>query len=302
MRNLFINTITEEAKKDDRIFLITPDLGFSVLEPFQELFPDRLINVGVAEQNAVGVAAGLALNGKIPYVYSIIPFVTSRCYEQVKVDCAYMNTNVRLVGVGAGFAYGPAGATHHALDDIAIMRTLPNMTVVAPGCLNEAEYMARYSVNHNGPMYIRLNKKGEPRYDFPVEFGKMATVFDGSDFALIATSGMLEDAYKLAEEFIAEGHSLLLLSAHTIKPFDADKIHELLGKKMPIITMEEHNIIGGLGSAVSEVIATSGIGTKFMPIAVPDKFSHYIGSQNFIREKIGLCNFKERINLFLNGK
>ena len=133
MRNTFIHTLIEEAKKDERIFLITPDMGYSVLESFRDLFPDRFLNVGIAEQNAVGVATGLALSGKIVYVYSIIPFVTMRCFEQVRVDVAYMNTNVRLVGVGAGLSYGPAGATHHSIEDIAIMRALPNMTVCCPG-------------------------------------------------------------------------------------------------------------------------------------------------------------------------
>ena len=164
MRNLFVKTLVEEARKNDKIWVITPDLGYSVLEPFQEEFPDRFINTGITEQAAVGIAAGLAINGKIPYVYSIMPFVTSRPFEQIKVDCAYMNTNVRLVGVGGGFAYGPAGATHHSTDDLAIMRALPNMSVVAPGDLTETEELTRYSVQHQGPMFIRLNRKGEPKY------------------------------------------------------------------------------------------------------------------------------------------
>ena len=301
MRNTFLKTLLEEAEKDERIWCITPDLGFSVLEPFIEKFPNRYLNVGIAEQNAVGIAAGLALNGKIPYDYSIIPFAVSRPYEQIKVDVAYMNTNVRIVGVGAGFSYGPAGATHHALDDIAIMRTLPNMTVCCPGSLNEAEDLVRYSVKHQGPMYLRLGKGGEPRYDHKVEFGKFSTVIDGTDFAIITTSNMLERGYALTEQYRKEGKKPLLLSAHTVKPLDTAKINDLLNAEIPIITMEEHNIIGGLASAVSEVIAVSGKAAKFLPIGVQDIFSHFVGDRNFIAEKtgIGTEQSKQRIDAFL---
>ena len=301
MRTTFLRTLVEEAKKDERIWLITPDLGFGVLEPFQELFPNRFINAGIAEQNAVSVAAGLALNGKIPYVYSIIPFVTSRPYEQIQVDCAYMNTNVRLVGVGAGFSYGPAGATHHAINDLAIMRALPNMTVTAPGALNEVEDLIKISVHHKGPMYIRLAKTGEPRYDYSITLGKMATVINGTDFALIAASNMLADAYQLAQQYRQEGKHPMLLSAHTLKPFDAEGLMSVIKSGMPIITLEEHNIIGGLAGATAETIAASGRGVKFLPVAVPDCFSHYVGSQRYIKGKMGLGALKERIDNFLSG-
>ncbi len=299
MRSTFLETLLEEARKDERIYLITPDLGYGVLESFGQEFPNRFINAGIAEQNAIGMAAGLALNGKVPYVYSIIPFVVSRPYEQIKVDVAYMNTNVRLVGVGAGFSYGPAGATHHSLDDLALMRALPNMTVTAPGSLNETEDLVRYSVHHKGPMYIRLAKRGEPRYDYKIEIGKMAKVLEGKDFALIATSNMLEDAYQTAKMYQEEGKSPLLLSAHTLKPFDKETILQLLRRNMPIITLEEHNIIGGLASAVSEAIALSSLGAHFFPIAVADVFSHVVGSQKHIKEHLGLGNLKQRIDGFL---
>lgn len=304
MRNTFVKTLVEQAEKDDRIWCVTPDLGFSVLEPFAEKFPDRFLNTGIAEQNAVGIAAGLALSGKTVYVYSIIPFAVSRPYEQIKVDVAYMNTNVRIVGVGAGFAYGPAGATHHALDDIAIMRTLPNMAICCPGAVNEVEDIVRYSVWHNGPMYIRLGKGGEPRYENQVEFGRFSTVVDGQDFAIIATSNMLETAVVSAELFRKEGKNPLVLSAHTVKPLDVKKINELLNARMPIVTMEEHNVIGGLGSAVAEVIAQSGKSAKFLPIGVSDTFSHFIGSRSFIDKKMHLDaqSCKERVSAFLQEK
>ena len=300
MRKLFVKTLIEEARHNDKIWLITPDLGYAVLEPFQQEFPERFINTGINEQAAVGIAAGLALSGKIPYVYSIMPFVTSRPFEQIKVDCAYMNTNVRLVGVGGGFAYGPAGATHHSIDDLAIMRALPNMTVVAPGDLTETEDLIRYSTHHQGPMFIRLNRSGEPRYEHKVEFGKFATLFDGKDFAIITTSAMLKDAYETVEAYHKEGKYPLLLSAHTMKPFDEQKVLEVAKRNIPIITIEEHNIIGGLYSATAEVIAKSGIATKILPIAVPNKFSHFVGGQEYIKAHMGLSGIKNQIDNFLN--
>lgn len=299
MRATFLQTLLKEAQSDERIWLLTADFGYSVLEPFEDMFPERYINVGICEQNAIGIAAGLALQGKIPYVYTAVPFATSRPYEQIKVDCAYMQTNVRIVGVGSGFSYGPAGATHHALDDISIMRSLPNMSVVCPGSLNETEALTKYSTKHNGPMYIRLGRRGEPRFDYEVDFGKFSKVFDGTDFAIIATSSMLEDAYKTVLEYRKLGINPILYSAHTIKPFDAQAVLELLEKNIPIVSIEEHNVIGGLASAVSEVIARSGKGVKFLPIAVNDKFSHYVGSQSYIKNQMGLGNLKGQIDNFL---
>ena len=299
MRDTFLRTLLEEAKGDDRIWLLTADFGFSVLEPFEEAFPERYINVGIAEQNAIGIAAGLALRGKIPYVYTAVPFATSRPYEQIKVDCAYMNTNVRIVGVGSGFSYGPAGATHHALDDIAIMRTLPNMAVLAPGGVNEVEALTSYSVNHRGPLYMRLGRRGEPRFENSVEFGRLSKLFEGEDFAIIATSSMLSDAYNAALEYRKLGACPALFSAHTLKPFDDEAVLDLVDRKIPIVSVEEHNIIGGLFSAISEVVAKSGKAAKILPIAVRDEFSHCVGSQKYIKDHLGLGNLKEQIDAFL---
>jgi transketolase len=289
MRNTFIQVLMEEAKRDDRIFLITPDMGFSVLEQFGELFPGRLLNVGIAEQNAVGVAAGLALSGKIVYVYSIIPFVTMRCFEQVRVDVAYMNTNVRLVGVGAGLSYGPAGATHHSIEDISIMRSLPNMTVCCPGDPIEVKDLVRQSVNHSGPMYIRLGKNGEPNIhskDTVIKLGEAVEVVSGSDLTLITTSNMLEQGKIMVDQWKLKGISATLISIHTIKPLDVEKLIKIINRGKPIVTLEEHSIIGGLGSAVAEVIAENGKSVKFKRIGIQDKFCHDVGSQSYLRNKL----------------
>lgn len=295
MRNTFISCLTERAKTDERIFVITPDLGFSVLEPFREMFPDRILNVGIAEQNAVGVAAGLALSGKIVYVYSIIPFVTMRCFEQVRLDVAYMNTNVRLVGVGAGLAYGPQGATHHAIEDIAIMRALPNMTVCCPGDPIEVREMVSQSFDYQGPIYFRLGKNGEPAIHSEgtrIEIGKAVIIKEGNDLAIITTSNMLEQAWQWVGKLSQEGKRATLVSMPTIKPFDGEAIQKIISQGMPIVTLEEHNIIGGLGSAVAEIIAESGKAVKFKRIGIPDTYSHYVGSQGFLREKYGIDNIR----------
>ncbi|PUA39895.1 1-deoxy-D-xylulose-5-phosphate synthase [Paenibacillus elgii] len=291
MRKTFISTLMNKARDDERIFVITPDLGFSVLEKFSEEFPNRFLNVGIAEQNAVGVAAGLALSGKIVYVYSIIPFVTMRCFEQVRVDAAYINTNIRLVGVGAGLSYGPAGATHHSIEDIAIMRSLPNMTVCCPGDPVEVRNIVEQSFEHQGPMYIRLAKNGEPIIhpeDRKIAIGQAVKVIDGQDLAILTTSNTLELAVKWVEMLRQQGRQCMLVSFPTIKPLDQEMLKSVISLNIPVFTLEEHSVIGGLGSAVSEFIAESGKAVKFKRIALPDKFSHYVGSQQYIREKLGM--------------
>lgn len=292
MRETFVKTLIEEARKNSNIYLITPDLGFSVLEDFESEFPDRFLNVGIAEANAVNIAAGLALSGKIVYIYSIIPFVTMRPFEQIRVNLAYMNTNVRLVGVGAGLTYGPLGATHHAIEDLSIMRALPNMTVCSPSDPWEVENLTRESIAHSGPMYFRLAKKGEPvisnvTSQFPskgfnfIRHGKdLNILFTGniSDVALKVCT-FLEDTY---------GKTANLISVHTLKPFDHNAIDEIIRKGLPIFTIEEHSIMGGLGSIVSEYISESGKGLIFKRIALPDQYSHFVGSQENLRKRFGL--------------
>lgn len=290
MRQACINTLIELAKEDKDIVLITPDLGFSILEPFFEAYPDRAINCGIAEQNAILIAAGLALSGKKPYVYTIIPFLTMRCFEQVRVDVAYMNTNVKLIGVGAGFTYGSAGATHHATEDIAIMRALPNMIVCAPADVQEAQELMKQSLLTNKPMYIRTGRhnRGIINTCEKITIGKASIIEQGEDIAVISTSSILPDALDYCNKLKKQGRKPYFISMHTIKPLDTDLIKELIDRNVEIHTIEEHNIIGGLGSAVAEVIAESGKGVKFKRIGVPDKFCHAIGCQNYIKENFGL--------------
>lgn len=291
MRKTFIQTIVAEARRDKRIFLITPDIGYSVLEPFMHEFPDRYLNVGVAEQNAVSIAAGLSMKGFIPFVYTIMPFVTMRPYEQIRVDVAYMNNNVRLVGVGAGFSYGAAGATHHSTEDIAILRCLPNMTIICPGDPWETEMAVKSTLAIKGPVYIRLGKQGEPILHKPgttFEIGKGIFLRKGNDFNLLTTSNTLEMACLVWDALLKRGKKGNLISMHTIKPLDQNLVLSLLKNHKPMFTLEEHFLIGGLGSAVAEIIAESAFNPVFKRFGVPDKFSHFVGNHDFIRGKMGL--------------
>lgn len=281
----------ELARQDDKIFLVTADMGYAVLEPFAKEFPDRFINSGITEQATVSLCAGLALSGYKPYAYSITPFITMRCFEQVRVDVAYMNTNVKIIGIGAGFEYGAAGATHHAIEDIAVMRALPNMTVCCPGDNIEAKAIIEQSAKHIGPMYIRIGKNKEAFYHQPgtqIEIGKAAIVNQGKDIAIITTSNTLSIGKKCLADMQAEGKNPYLISMHTVKPLDTQIIHKLINEKCEIFTLEEHNIIGGLGSAVAEVIAESGQAVKFKRIGVPDEYTHHIGNQEYHRDRYGL--------------
>ena len=288
MRNTFINTLCSLAENDERIHLIIADLGFSVVEDFEKRFPDRFLNVGIAEANAISIAAGLALSGKIPYVYSIAPFLTMRAFEQVRLDCAYMNTPARLVGVGGGISYGPAGAPHHAIEDLAVMRALPNMTVIAPGDPWEAENAVKASVSIPGPAYIRLAKNREPIIsDTSSNFalGKANVYCCGKDALLLTTSNTFESGAKIVEILQQKGLSVELANMHSLKPFDQDYVLDKIAGNIPVFTFEEHNIIGGLGSIVAEIIAEADSNPLFKRFGIPDEYSHYVGSQKYIREK-----------------
>ena len=292
MRTTFIRTLTALAEQDERIFLITPDMGFSVLETFQQRFPNRFLNVGIAESNAVGIAAGLALSGKLVYVYSIIPFVCMRPFEQVRVDVAYMNTNVRLVGVGAGLSYGPAGSTHHSMEDLALMRALPNMSVVSPCDPWEVEQAVQLSVIHQGPMYLRLARNGEPVLsdaERNLDFGglNVLTRLPRADILLLFTGNASDIALAVHEGLQASGMAADLVSVPFLKPLDVEKLQEEMQGKKAVITIEEHSRIGGLGSAVAEVIASGTSHPLFRTYNLGDSFSHFVGNQQFIREQFG---------------
>ena len=292
MRTTFIKTLTALAEQDERIFLITPDMGFSVLETFQDRFPKRFLNVGIAESNAVGIAAGLALSGRIVYVYSIIPFVCMRPFEQVRVDVAYMNTNVRLVGVGAGLSYGPAGGTHHAVEDVALMRALPNMSVVSPCDPWEVAQAINLSVQHQGPMYIRLARNGEPVLSdttATLGFGQLNPLRRTQDSeVLILFHGNASDVALAVQQGLTEqGKAADVISVPFLKPLDSARLLQEMSARKAVIAIEEHCQTGGLASAVAEVLVSSSARPRFKAYNLGDSYSHFVGNQQYIREQFG---------------
>jgi transketolase len=279
------------ARKDKRIFLLTGDLGFSVFEKFKNEFPERFFDVGVAEQNMVGIASGLALSGKIVFVYSIIPFLTMRAFEQIRLDICYQNTDVKMVGVGGGFAYGSAGSTHHAVEDIAIMRALPNMTVVCPSDPVETELTVNNAVKYNGPVYIRLGREKEKLYSGKphFKFGKGIVKKKGKDITIISTGDILRNVIEVAKKLSQMNISTRVISMHTIKPIDREIILKAAKETKAIFTVEEHNIIGGLGSAVAEILMESPYkNVSFKRLGIPDTFVKEVGGQEFLRKKYDL--------------
>jgi len=280
------------AERDSRVFLIVGDLGFGVTEPFAQRFPERYLNAGVAEQNMTGIAAGLALSGKIVFTYSIANFPILRCLEQIRNDVCYHHANVKVVAVGGGFAYGSLGATHHATEDLAIMRALPAMTVVAPGDPEEAMAATEAVAAHDGPCYLRLGRPGEQKvHNRPIHFqlGKAIQVRQGSDVTLISTGGMLQTAVETADLLSDRGLHVRVLSMHTLKPFDVNVVLAAARETSAIFTLEEHSIIGGLGSAVAEILAESAEHeVAFKRFALPPAFACKSGTQEYLRAQSGL--------------
>ena len=303
MRTAFINTLIELAERDKNIYLLTGDLGFSVLEKFAQKFPERFINCGVAEQNMMGVAAGLALAGKKVYVYSIIPFVTMRCFEQIRNDVCYQNLDVKIIGIGSGLAYGSLGATHHAIEDMAILRALPNMTVLSPADPIEAKELILKSYQTKNPTYLRLNKSGEKilyNQKPEIEIGKPSILKEGENGAIIATGILVSLGMEIIEKLKEKGYNFKLISLHTLKPIDRDALLKELANAKLIFTLEEHNIIGGLGSAVAEILMEAGYKGFFKRIGILDKYLSEVGETQYLRAKHGLAT-EEILKQILNN-
>ncbi|KAA6326652.1 GMC family oxidoreductase [termite gut metagenome] len=297
MRTAFIQQLTEEAKQNDKIFLIVGDLGFSVVEEYANLFPDRFLNAGIAEQNMIGIAAGLAKEGYYVYVYSIGNFPTLRCMEQIRYDVAYHNLNVKIVAVGAGYAYGALGASHHATEDLGIMRTIPNMVICSPGDPRETKIITRISTNHNGPMYLRLGKAGEKvihAQDITtLNIGDFIPIkkSDDSKNILLVCGSILDYAIKFIE---LNKISANIFSIPFVKPINEEQLIAIVQKYSNIVILEEHQKSCGVGSAVIEKVndlyAENKILTfpKIIRVAIDDKFYSVSGSQDYLRERANL--------------
>lgn len=293
MRNTTISCIFEEAKRNSNIILLTADLGYSVMEKLLLELPKQCINTGIAEQNMIGVAAGLALSGKKVFVYTIAPFATMRCFEQIRVDACYQNLDVTIIGVGGGFAYGTLGTTHYALEDIAIMRSLPNMKVFCPADSFEAELIAKKAIIDGGPSYIRLNRGGEQKIgnreanDCDID-SPGHLLGDNNIVVVIACGNIVEEAHRAVESVINNGRQVSLYSLPVIKPLNKDNIVQIIKGSKVVVTVEEHNIIGGLGSAIAEIIAESCSGPELVRLGVNDEYFTFIGKQDFMRDAAGI--------------
>ena len=292
MRDTFVKTLLEIAKKDKNVYIVTGDLGFGVLRPFWEELPDQIINAGIAEQNMTSIAAGLALQGKIVYTYSIGNFPTLRCIEQIRNDCAYHDANVKVVCVGGGFVYGSLGMSHHATEDIAMMRALPNVTVVAPGDLVEAACATKAIYETPGTCYLRLGRGGEKQIHDTIEnfeIGKAIKIKEGSNVALFSTGAIFDEVDEACKELEAEGITPTVYTFPTVKPIDKETILKCAADYSTIITVEEHNLSGGFGSAVAEVLAEqSDVKAKLVRVALDDRYSSIVGSQKYLRQQYSI--------------
>jgi transketolase len=294
MRTALIKQLIEEAKTNPRLFLLVGDLGYSVVEPFAREFPDRFLNVGVAEQNMTGIAAGLAFEGYNVFTYSIANFPTLRAMEHVRYDVAYHKANVKVVSVGGGYAYGSLGASHHATEDIGMLRTIPDMTVVAPGDPLETRQITAALCNFEGPAYLRLGKAGEPAVhpeSTLLEWGRFVPVKRGSGTAILSTGAVL----KYAVDFVAE-HQLdwSIFSVPFVKPLDSEGLLAIARSHPMLVTVEEHQRSAGFGSAVLEALhdlqehdALTSL-PAVRRLAIPDTFLNVAGTQEYLRKLAGI--------------
>jgi transketolase len=289
MREAFVRALSELAADDERVILVNGDLGFGVLNDFIGRFPDQYVNAGVAEQNMTAVACGMALTGARAYTYSIGNFPTLRCLEQLRNDICYHHADVTVVAVGGGFSYGQLGVSHFATEDLAIMRSLPGMTVVAPSDPWQAYELTRQLHARDGPAYLRIDKGSAGVTAGDVELGKVRQVRDGTDAVIFSTGAILSEALAAADALVAEGIGVCVIDVHTIKPLDVEVICAAAAECGHVFTLEEHVIAGGLGSAIAEACSEAGIGLKsFRRIGLGDCFPDVVGDQAFLRARYGL--------------
>ena len=290
MRTAFMDTLTRLAAEDESIFLVTADLGYSVVERFADAFPDRFLNNGVAEQNMTGIAAGLAMSGYTVFTYSIANFPVMRCLEQIRNDVCYHNLNVKVVAVGGGFSYGSLGYSHHGMEDLAVTRVLPNMTVAAPADPFETEAIVNTMVKTPGPGYLRLGKAGEPRlHAGPVELphGGFLKVRSGQGVTILSTGGMLDSALKVSQELSRQGVEPTLISVPYLTPLDQQGLLQALSGSELLVTLEEHGA-GGLSSVIAERLMETGTFIPFLPLYARGEIVSVAGSQEQLREQVGL--------------
>jgi transketolase len=307
MRDAFVKKLNEAAANDPSIMLLVGDLGFGVVADFGNTYPKQFLNCGVAEQSMVGIAAGMAAAGRRPFVYSIANFPTLRPLEQIRNDVCYHNLGVTIVSVGAGPAYGSLGYTHHAVEDISILRSLPGMRVFSPADAMECNAAVDEILATPGPAYLRLGKNKEPLMHAvqpDLSHGEPIVIRAGTDVTLLVAGPIIVQALEVAEALAEAGTSVRVVSCPVIKPLNAEAIRAAADGTVGIVTLEGHTVMGGFGSAVLEGFATRGWRTPILPLGLDDAATHIIGGQEWLRERAGLAtpHVSERVEAFAEGR
>lgn len=305
MRGAFSQELSKLAARHPELHLLVGDIGFGIFDQFRSLYPERFINCGVAEANMIGTAAGLAAEGRRPIVYTIIPFLVMRAFEQIRVDLCINNLPVMLVGVGGGLSYDILGPTHHAIEDVAIMRAVPGMTILTPSDPIEVEWMLAEAYHRiNGPVYFRLGKGGEPNlHDGEKEF-RWATplqIREGSEVIFVTYGPILAEVLDASDQLEAQGVSCAVFSINQIKPLAVDSLLKFIANARVIVTVEEHNIYGGLGDALAGALAPHGLGVPMMILGIPDCLTDEVGDRSFLLDRHGLnsVGISTRVSQFL---
>lgn len=288
MRNAFADEILNLALADERIVVLSGDIGNRLFDKFKAAMPERFHNCGVAEANMITLAAGLASSGLRPVCYTITPFVTTRCLEQIKLDVCYHDMPVTIVGTGSGLSYAALGSTHHSFEDIAIMRTLPGMGVYAPADAPELRHLLRQTFLQDSPAYLRIGKKGEPVFTEGAHFqsSRWQCLRPGTDATLLSCGTILAEALAAADQLAARGIQISVWNCASIKPLDIESLTTL--PQAPIFTIEEHSVLGGFGSAVAEVLSELPAAPSLRRLGIPDTFLHDTGEQHESRAHCGI--------------
>ncbi len=295
IRDAFFDALYEIAKQDRDVIFLTADMGAWSLNRFRSDLPDQFINMGIAEQNMVSVAAGLSLSGKKIFIYAIAPFVTQRCFEQIKIDFCAMALPVTIVGAGPGLTYASDGPTHHAIEDVSIMRALPGMTIFSPCDQYSAAAAAMLSYECDGPVYVRIDKGKFPiRYNNTTKFNQGAiSLLEGTDVLIVSTGIMIQRALELADKIKEHGIQMGVIDLFRIKPLNDEFLEAEIKKYKSIITLEEHTLIGGIGSAISELMHDKGIILPLKRVGIPDQYCNKYGSREWMQQYLGIDSLDE---------
>ena len=291
MNSSYIGKLMELAEKDPRVLHLLADSGTGYDEMFRRSFPDRIFNFGIGEENMVAAAAGMASAGKIPFVFTAGAFLAYRSLEFIRDDVCFQNLNVKIVGMGSGLSWSSLGPTHHTTEDIAVLRSIPNLMILSPATPLQVAACTELAYRHRGPVYLRIGMNREKEF-FPQEYvlpeNGMDVLREGSDLTVYTTGSILEEVMKAAEILAAEGISAKVIHVACVKPFDRDSVRKEAQAGTPIFTVEEHSVYGGLGSIVSECVAGSGLGVKVTPIGLKDVFASGYGTHAMVRRANGL--------------